>query len=88
MWMRQLQQQQLEGEPGPATLQCGFCHSKLTRTGEVLKLGAEALEYRDAPEESKKLRSKIEALEAEVARLKEELANKKSSDDDDDDDDF
>lgn len=71
----------------PKTLECGFCKSTLSRRGEVIKLGAEAVEYRDAPEETKKLRKQIDAHEARIAELQAEVARLTSGDDDEDDED-
>ena len=68
---------------------CGFCKSRNTASGEVIKLGDEAREYRDAPEELRKLREKLTAAEQTVTELRAELAAKKKPatvpDDEDDD---
>jgi hypothetical protein len=60
-------------ETPPRYLECDFCHCKLTRTGEVYQVSAEAREFRDANEKHKK---QVEKLDEEMTKLREQIAAK------------
>ena len=62
-----------DDERGPSSLVCEFCECKVSRSGEVIKLGAKAKLFRDSDGQIEKLTDRISALDAEIAALKQDL---------------
>jgi len=72
-------------------VQCEFCESQLSASGELIKRSAKARAFLDLDDDNAKLRARVETLQAEIAGLKEQIetlrtqgAPRKSDDDDDD----
>lgn len=60
-----------EPEPRPArNVACGYCGCRLDPTGEVMKMGAEAIRFRDQEDEIRRLKLAIEKRDEEIATLK------------------
>ena len=57
----------------PRSFVCEFCECKISRSGEVMKLGAKAKGFRDSEGEIEKLTDTIAKREAEIATLKSDL---------------
>jgi uncharacterized small protein (DUF1192 family) len=57
----------------PKTLICEFCECKISRAGEVIKLGAKAKAFRDSDGAIEKLTDRVAALDAEITTLKSDL---------------
>jgi len=57
----------------PTTLVCEFCECKVSRAGEVLKLGAKAKAFRDSETEIEKLTDTIAKRDEMIATLKSDL---------------
>ena len=57
----------------PTNLVCEFCECKVSRAGEVLKLGAKAKAFRDSETEIEKLTDTIAKRDAEIVTLKSDL---------------
>ena len=61
------------GGNGPSSLTCEFCDCRISRSGEVLKLGAKAKGFRDSDGQIEKLTDKIAGLEARIVELNSDL---------------
>jgi len=57
----------------PKTLVCEFCECKVSRHGEVIKLGSKAKAFRDSEGEIEKLTDTIAKRDADIATLKSDL---------------
>jgi len=57
----------------PTTLVCEFCECKISRSGEVIKLGAKAKAFRDSDGEIEKLTETIGKRDEQIAQLKTDL---------------
>ncbi len=56
-----------------SSLTCEFCDCRISKSGEVLKLGAKAKTFRDSESQIEKLTDTIAAREATIAELKTDL---------------
>lgn len=58
---------------GPSTLICEFCDCKISRAGEVIKLGAKAKVFRDSDSAIEKLTETVSKRDEQIAQLKSDL---------------